>query len=122
MSREIRRLHRKQTSFTNYQGDDVVEADIRTRRRRRRRRDINDSVEPVVETTQSQPEVEEVVESVAFPTVPQSNNISSIRAELQEDEYHRELSLSDFSDDTHDWGGDSDSCSDEYWSFVGMYE
>ena len=49
-------------------------------------------------------------------------SINSIRAELMEDRHHRDLTESDYSNDTHDWGDTTYFNSDEYWNFLGRYE
>ena len=43
-------------------------------------------------------------------------------AELIEDRHHRDLTESDYSNDTHDWGDTTYFNSDEYWNFLGRYE
>ena len=59
----------------------------------------------------------------AFPSFTAYNlDINSIRAELLEDTYHSEFAESDYSDDTHDWGGDNLHLSLDYCHFLGRYE
>ena len=110
MSRQIRRLHRKKNNFTNFSSGEPPESP-----------NLAESTEHSIEQNLSD-------DSPLQPQLTNSsitignNGINTIRAELIEDTYHSELAESDFSDDTHDWGGDSQHFSDDYWHFVGSFE
>lgn len=107
MSKEIRRLHRKQTQFTNFNSSQSIELSNSTK-----------SIEPnVKDNSKDNPPLRKNSDSLA-----DSNDINAIRAEFQEDTYHCKLAESDFSDDTHDWGGDLQDLSDDYWHFLGSFE
>ncbi len=99
----MRRLHRKKTQFTNFSSSQPIET-------------TEDSAEQVES---------EAVSSQTQASSNQSlgiNDINAIRAELREDTYHAQLSESDFSNDTHDWGGENQEISTDYWHYVGSYE
>lgn len=109
MSQEIRRLHRKTREFTNFSSElpelpsstESIESSTQP--------DFNDAYSLQSQMTNSHP-------------TASTNDINSIRAEFLEDAYHSELNESDFSDDTHDWDGDSQQISSDYWHFLGRYE
>lgn len=138
MSQELRRLHRKQKPFTNFstssQSTEPNQHDLtdtatqpNSRRRRRRQNDSESDTNYISSLTNSPQSKEEQIDDDEKTTVTSSspvinNNINSIRAEFQEDAYHQELSQSDFSDDTHDWGNDSNLLSADYWHFLGSFE
>ncbi len=150
MSREIRRLHRKQTQFTNFTGSQATELPSSTesieqniadasgkpfRRRRRQRQDDSfaetNNIPSLLNSTEStEQNIRDDSEDtpLATPLVTDYysnlniNDSNSIRAEIKEDIYHSKLADSDFSDDTHDWGGDLHEVSDDYWHFLGRYE
>ncbi|MEL6929963.1 MAG: hypothetical protein AAFO95_15170 [Cyanobacteria bacterium J06600_6] len=105
MSRQIRRLHRKKTEFTNFSASEpsVLPNPV-------------DSTEHSI----GQNSAPTPLTNSSFSNG--SNDINTIRAELREDTYHSELAESDFTDDTHDWGGDSENYSSDYWHFVGSFE
>ena len=84
--------------------------------------DLKRSVESPIESPQqdydeisSQPQL-----NISFATNEQS--INAIRAELLEDRHHQDITESDYSNDTHDWGDTTYFNSDEYWNFLGRYE
>lgn len=137
MSKEIRRLHRKQKPFTNFstsqptepnQHDFTDTATEPSRRQRRRGQNDSESDTSYISSLTNPPQSKEEQIDDDSQTTPTSsspvinNNINSIRAEFQEDNYHQELSQSDFSDDTHDWGSDSVLLSADYWHFLGSFE
>ena len=109
MSKEIRRLHRNKTVFTNFTSTKPPELP-----------NPKESTEPIIQHSDFSSPVQ--------PQMPSSssnignNNINTIRADLLEDANHSKFAESDFSDDTHDWGGDSQLLSDDYWHFLGRYE
>ena len=110
MSKEIRRLHRKKTEFTNFSSSESSELPNQTESTEHNiQQDSDDaySLKPQITNSRS---------------TARTNDINSIRAEFLEDTYHSKFSESDFSDDTHDWGGNSQSLSDDYWHFVGSFE
>ena len=110
MSKEIRRLHRKKKDFTNFSSSEPAKLPDSTE-------STEHSVEQVKsDTGSSHPQITDYYSSANI------NDISSIRAEFLEDAYHDKLSESDFSDDTHDWGGDRQNHSSDYWHFLGRYE
>jgi len=109
MSREIRRLHRKQKEFTNFSSSKSLESS-----------NLTGSTEHSTESNSDaaySPQPQIVNHSTAH-----INDINAIRAEFLEDAYHSKLSESDYSDDTHDWGGDGQDISDDYWHFVGSFD
>ena len=110
MSRQIRRLHRKKIDFTNFSSSEPnISPNLAESTEHSTREDLSDD-----STLQPQ---------LTNPSITIGNNgINTIRAELIEDTYHSELAESDFSDDTHDWGGDSQHFSSDYWHFVGSFE
>ena len=59
--------------------------------------------------------------SISSTTINEQS-INSIRAELLEDIYHSDFAESNYSNDTHDWGNNDYSHSEEYWHFLGRYE
>lgn len=107
MSKEIRRLHRKQTQFTNFNSSQSVE--------------LPDSPEPIEPNVRDDSEDNPPLRVNSYSPI-YSNDINAIRAEFQEDTYHCKLAESDFSDDTHDWGGELHDLSDDYWHFLGSFE
>lgn len=139
MSQEIRRLHRKKTEFTNFSSSEPPESNIEqpskesSKRRRRRQQDKSstDMNNDFLNSTELSPRNSEEDGENTFLSPPQmissyfsnsTNNIDSIRAEFLDDTYHSKLADSDYSDDTHDWGGDNQDLSDDYWHFLGRYE
>lgn len=143
MSREIRRLHRKQTQFTNFSSSQTTqltnpnepselntENNLNQPTRRRRQSNpspnINDISALPNPTQSSEQSIKEDFKDTPLVNNSDSplsfNNINTIRAEFQEDAYHRKLAQSNFSDDTHDWGGELHDLSDDYWHFVGSFE
>lgn len=110
MSKEIRRLHRKKTDFTNLSISEPP------------------NLPNPVESTESDIQQDSDDASFLPPQIADSfstattNDINTIRAELLEDQYHSNLAESNYSDDTHDWGWDSQKLSDDYWHFLGRYE
>lgn len=110
MSRQIRRLHRKKTDFTNFASSEPSE--------------LSNSAESTEHATEKDSSnVSPLQPSLTIsPFAIGKNDINTIRAELREDTYHSELAESDFTDDTHDWGGDSQHLSNDYWHFVGSFE
>ena len=145
MSREIRRPHRQQTQFTNFSSSPTVEtpnpkelvkqnieenSNQPIKRRRRRRGDDSDDFNDISSPPGSTQSISQNNEksSQDIPLVSNApltfsiNDVNAIRAEFQEDAYYLKLAESDFSDDTHDWGGDSQLPSDDYWHFVGSFE
>jgi len=110
MSKEIRRLHRKKTEFTNFSSSESPELSSSTESTEDNiQQDSDADYSPQPQTTNSHLTVG-------------TNDINAIRAEFREDTYHSKFSESDFTDDTHDWGGDSQNLSDDYWHFVGSFE
>jgi len=103
MSREMRRLHRKKTQFTNFSSSQPIES-------------TEDSAEQVESEAVSSQTKASSHQPLAI------NDINAIRAELREDTYHAQLCESDFSDDTQDWGGENQDISTDYWHFVGSYD
>ena len=103
-----------------------------TSRKRRRRgsrsSDLLDS--PSIDSAdQENPEnPENQLNSEDFLTAPPQtarllvDDTNLIRSDLLEDDHHSDLAESYYSDDTHDWGGDSDHISNDYWHFLGQYE
>ncbi|MDJ0592835.1 MAG: hypothetical protein QNJ72_23070 [Pleurocapsa sp. MO_226.B13] len=110
MSRQIRRLHRKKTDFTNFSPSEPSE--------------LSNSAESTEQGTEKDSSDVSSLQSqlTTSPSTVGKNDINTIRAELREDTYHSELAESDFTDETHDWGGDSQGLSDDYWHFVGSFE
>lgn len=109
MSKEIRRLHRKKTFLTNFSGTKKPELT-----------NPIESIEPNIEHSNLLSPCLSQINSSSSDIG--HNNTNSIRADLLEDFHHSEFAESDFSDDTHDWGGDSQLLSDDYWHFLGSYE
>ena len=110
MSRQIRRLHRKKIDFTNFSSLLPPESP-----------NLAESIEH--STRENLSDVSSLQPQLTNSSITIGNNdINTIRAEMIEDTYHSELAESDFSDDTHDWGGDSQSLSNDYWHFVGSFE
>ena len=148
MSREIRRLHRKQTQFTNFSSgqatklpnqtesteQNIADDSSKTLRRRRRPSDSSANTNYISnlpnQTESTKRNISEDSESVSADFVGATNSespigtndINAIRAEFQEDTYYLHLAESDYDDDTHDWGGDSQHHSSDYWHFLGKYE
>ena len=54
-------------------------------------------------------------------TFTTAKGINEIRAELTDDR-RSALLESNYWDETHNWGSDSEAESDDYWHFVGRYE
>jgi len=108
--------------------EDISEQPTTGRVRRKRKSDSPDISEP--QQTLSAPsehDLENEPDESLFSSPEMfspitSNNIGSIRADVQHDIYHAKLAQSKYSDDSHDWGGDSNAISDDYWHFVGQYE
>jgi hypothetical protein len=110
MSQEIRRLHRRKTDFTNFSSSESPNSANPTESTAfsiQQDSDDASSLQPLIANS--------------FST-DSTNDINTIRAELLEDLYHSNLAESDYSDDTHDWGWDSQILSDDYWHFLGKYE
>jgi hypothetical protein len=110
MSKEIRRLHRRKTDFTNFTSSESPDLPNPT-----------ESTESCIQqdsdnASSLQPQIIDSRSAVS------SNDINAIRAELLEDLYHSDLAESNYSDDTHDWGWDNHQLSDHYWHFLGRYE
>ena len=64
-----------------------------------------------------------VTPQVDISSSPASDgSINSIRSELLDDFYHSDLTQSDYSNDTHDWDGEGETISDDYWHFLGRFE
>lgn len=110
MNKEIRRLHRKKPEFTNFSSSEAPELSHQTESTEHSIQQNSDDAYSL------QPQI-----TNSHPTV-RTNDINSIRAEFLDDTYHSELCESDFSNDTHDWGGDSQNLSNDYWHFVGSFE
>lgn len=110
MSRQIRRLHRKKTDFTNFSSSEASE--------------LPNPAESTEHTTERDSDNVPLLQPplTSSPSAIDKNDINTIRAELREDTYHSLLAESDFTDDTHDLGGDSQSLSSDYWHFVGSFE
>ena len=110
MSLEIRRLHRKKTDFTNFSSSEPTYLTNPT-----------ESNEPLIQ--QDSDDVSSLQPQIADSySTASTNDINTIRAELLEDQYHSDLAESDYSDDTHDWGWNSQKLSSDYWHFLGLYE
>lgn len=110
MSKEIRKLHRRKKEFTNFSSRKAPELPNQTE-------STEDSIQQDSDDAYSlQPQI------TNSHSTSGTNDINSIRAEFLDDTYHSKLSESDFSDDTHDWGGDSQNLSSDYWHFVGSFE
>ncbi len=107
MSKEIRRLHRRKTDFTNFSSSESPNLPNSTESIIQQDSDDASSLQPRIINSYS---------------TASTNDINTIRAELLEDQYHSNLAESDYSDDTHDWGWDSQKLSDDYWHFLGQYE
>ncbi|MEO1670298.1 MAG: hypothetical protein AAFR77_05840 [Cyanobacteria bacterium J06631_2] len=139
MSKEIRRLHRKKTEFTNFVGNEMSEhslektSDKGSRRHRRRSKSDdsinNDSVLPNSTELFSQNigENQEDISraeplAIAFSASTSTNDIDSIRADLLEDIFHSKVTDSDYSDEQYDWGGNSQDTSEDYWHFLASYD
>ena len=110
MSRQIRRLHRKKVEFTNFSPSEPPELPS-----------LDESTENTTEKDSDNTSPLQSQLTSSLFTVGK-NDINTIRAELREDTYHSEFAESDFTDDTHDWGGDSESLSSDYWHFLGSFE
>jgi|GEM_PF-3329144 len=110
MSRQIRRLQRKNTDLRNFPDNESP--------------DFLNLTESTEHSTESNSDDASSFQSQITSSSSNvgSNNINSIRAELREDNYHSMFADSDFSDDTHDWGGDNQDISDDYWHFLGLFE
>jgi len=122
MSKEIRRLHRKPVQLTNFSSTTSADSskndsDKPQAPRQRRRRRHNGS-----SPSNSLPQPAEVDSTPTTQLPPSSldDDVNSVRAELQEDFYHQQLSSADFSDESHDW--DDPSFSSDYSHFLGLYE
>jgi len=107
--------------------EDTSEQQTTRRVRRKRRSDSHDISEQHTLSAPSEHNLENEPDESLFSSPEMfspitSNNIGSIRADVQHDIYHAKLADSKYSDDTHDWGGDSNAISDDYWHFVGQYE
>ena len=115
--------------------DSTVEQSSQEPRKRRRRR-VDSTAEISDDTSVSNPieppqqDIEKNSENIA-PAEPlviashgseTTNDIDAVRADLREDLSHSTFADSNYSDDTHDWGGDSQDISDDYWHFVGSFE
>ena len=150
MSREIRRLHRKQTQFINFSGtqidklSDSIESveqnntDTSDQSLRKRRRRTNNSEVDISLITPTKPssfinteaksddassiESQVTINSTTTNTTSHQATIDRIRSEINEDQYHCSLNEADYSNDTHDWGDDHDNISSDYWHFLGQYE
>lgn len=69
------------------------------------------------------PDSSPVTPQVDISSSPASDgSINSIRSELLDDFYHSDLTQSDYSNDTHDWHGEGETISDDYWHFLGRFE
>ena len=112
MSRQIRRLHRNKTDFTNFTSSEQSELPNSVESNEH----SIDIEQNLSDSSSLQPQM------TSSPFSIGSNDINTIRAELRFDSYHSLIAESDFTDDTHDWGGDSQSFSNDYWHFVGSFE
>jgi hypothetical protein len=110
MSKEIRKLHRRKTDFTNFSSSESPDLPNPTE-------STESSIQQDSDDAFSLPL--QIADSFSTTT---TNDINTIRAELLEDQYHSDLAESDYSDDTHDWGWDSHQLSGDYWHFLGRYE
>jgi hypothetical protein len=110
MSQEIRRLHRRKTDFTNFSSSEPPNLPNRTE-------STESSIQQDFDNASSlQPQIADSYSTNS------TDDLSAIRAELLEDQYHSDVAESDYSDDTHDWGWDSQKLSVDYWHFLGRYE
>ena len=109
MSKEIRRLHRNKTVSTNSSSIEAPELS-----------NLADSTKPRIKHYDLPASVQTKM-PISSSDIG-NNDINTIRADLLEDAYHSKFAESDFSDDTHDWGGDSQLISDDYWHFLGRFE
>ena len=147
MSQEIRKLHRQPVQFTNFPDTPPVDSskndsdEPQTPRQRRRRRRHDNSYVSISELLQQpllrkrrrrrrndssplnplpQPAEVNSIPANQLPSSSLDDDVNSVRAELQEDFYHQQLSSADFSDESHDW--DDSSFSSDYSHFLGLYE
>lgn len=107
-----------------FQGGEPVDQPAPVTGRRRRTRDQSDELlsEPPLDTETPQVDPTPAPDHSEIASSNISSDLDYIRAELLEDQYHSDLAESDYSDDTHDWGWDSQTLSDHYWHFLGKYE
>jgi hypothetical protein len=110
MSQEIRRLHRRKTDFTNFSSSESPSLPNPT----------ESTASSIQQDSDDAPSPQPLIAN-SYST-DSTNDINTIRTELLEDLYHANLAESDYSDDTHDWGWDSQTLSDDYWHFLGKYE
>ncbi|NJO98079.1 MAG: hypothetical protein HC764_20510 [Pleurocapsa sp. CRU_1_2] len=59
---------------------------------------------------------------IGITSSPLRDYVSLIRSEINEDNYHSSLAEADYWDDSHTWGDDDRSASNNYWHFLGLYE
>jgi hypothetical protein len=110
MSQEIRRLHRRKTDFTNFSSNEppyLTNPSNLTESSIQQDFDNASSLQPQIADSYS---------------TASTDDLSAIRAELLEDDYHSTLAESDYWDDSHSWSNGDELLCDDYWHFLGRYE